>query len=319
MDEPALDPWPSLRLADWKPTCETLHRYAQILGKIRLGLAPPLNHWWHVPLYVSARGLTTSAIPYRGAAFELALDLVGHDLVVTTSAGDEKRLPLLPRSVAAFHAELLELLGALGIEVRLWRMPVEIPDPIPFDEDEVHASYDPEYASRFFRVLSSAEVALEEFAGRFVGKQSRVHFFWGSFDLALTRFSGRRAPPRPGADRITAEAYSHEVMSVGFWPGTEGVTDAAFYAYAAPEPPGFRDAEIPSPARWDPKLSEFVLPYAAVREAPSPRAAVLAFCEAAYDAAADLGGWDCDALERAPRAARAGPGASAHHAEQPTP
>ena len=317
--ERVVDPWPSLRLADWKPTCETLHRYSQILGKIRLALAPPLNHWWHVPLYVSPRGLTTSRMPYRDGALELALDLVTHDVVVTTSGGDEKRMPLLPRSVAAFHAELMELLGALGVDVHVWRMPVEIPDPIPFDEDVMHASYDPEYASRFFRVLSGAASALEEFAGRFVGKQSRVHFFWGSFDLALTRFSGRRAPPRPGADRITAEAYSHEVMSVGFWPGTEGVTDAAFYAYAAPEPPGFRGAAVPPPASWHATLSEFVLPYAAVREAPSPREAILAFCEATYDAAADLGGWDCDALERAPRAAGRGPGALAHGAEQPTP
>ncbi len=315
----ALDPWPPLRLSDWKPTCETLHRYSQVIGKIRLGLAPPLNHWWHVPLYVSARGLTTSAIPYRGRSFELELDLVGHALVVTTSAGDEKRLPLVPRSVRAFHSEVLALLSSLGIEVHVWRIPVEIPDPIPFDEDEVHASYDPAAANRFFRVLSSAAAVLEEFAGRFVGKQSRVHFFWGSFDLALTRFSGRRAPPRPGADRITEEAYSHEVMSVGFWPGSEGVSDAAFYAYAAPAPPGFSDAAVWRPARWDAKLSEFVLPYEAVREAPSPRDEILAFCEAAYDAAADLGGWDRDALERAPRAAWSGPGALAHEAEQPTP
>lgn len=315
----ALDPWPSLRLADWKSTCETLHRYAQIVGKVRLALAPPRNHWWHVPLYVSARGLTTSRMPYRGGALELALDLVAHDVVVTTSAGAEKRLPLLPRSVAAFHAELLELLRAVGIDVHVWRMPVEIPDPIPFDEDEVHASYDPEYATRFFRVVSSAAAVLDEFAGRFVGKQSPVHFFWGSFDLALTRFSGRRAPPRSGADRVTAEAYSHEAMSVGFWPGTEGVVDAAFYAYAAPEPPGFRDAPAWRPARWDERLSEFVLPYEAVREAPSPRDEILAFCESAYGAAADLGGWDRDALERAPRAARPGPGAAAHRPEQPSP
>ena len=313
------DPWPSLRIADWKPTCETLHRWSQILGKIRLALAPPLNHWWHVPLYVSARGLTTSRMPYRGGAFELELDLVAHDLVVTTSAGEEKRLPLVPRSVAAFHAELRDVLRALGIEVHVWRMPVEIADPIPFDEDEVHASYDPEYANRFFRVLSSAAGALDAFAGGFLGKQSPVHFFWGSFDLALTRFSGRRAPPRPGADRITGEAYSHEVMSVGWWPGAEGVTDAAFYAYAAPEPPGFRAASVPPPASWSSTLSEFLLPYAAVREAPSPREAILAFCEAAYEAAADLGGWDCDALERSPRASRGGPGARSHEAEQPAP
>jgi hypothetical protein len=315
----APDPWPSLRLADWKPTCETLHRYAQIVGKIRLGLAPPLNHWWHVPLYVTPRGLATSAIPYRGGSFELAFDLVAHDLVIATSAGDEKRLPLLPRSVAAFHAEVLALLRALGIEVHVWRMPVEIPDPIPFDEDERHASYDPAHAARFFRVLSSAAAVLEEFAGGFVGKQSPVHFFWGSFDLALTRFSGRRAPPRAGADRITLEAYSHEVMSVGFWPGTDGVIDAAFYAYAAPEPAGYREAPIPPPGRWDAKLSEFVLPYDDVRKAPSPRDEILAFCEAAYDAAADLGGWDRAALERAPRAAPPGPGAGAHAPEQPTP
>jgi hypothetical protein len=315
----ALDPWPSLRLADWKPTCETLHRYAQILGKIRLGLAPPLNHWWHVPLYVSARGLTTSRIPYGDLGLELELDLVAHELAIRTSVGDDERLPLVPRSVAAFHREVLGRLHALEIDPRIWRMPVEIPDPIPLDEDEVHASYEPEDANRFFRVLSSATTALDAFAGGYVGKQSRVHFFWGSFDLALTRFSGRRAPPRPGADRVTAEAYSHEVWSAGFWPGTGGVSDAAFYAYAAPEPPGFRDAPIPPPGRWHPQLSEFVLPYEDVRSAASPRDAILAFCEATYDAAADLGEWDCDALEREPRASRAGPGAAAHHAEQPTP
>ncbi len=318
MDRP-LDPWPPLRLADWKPTCETLHRYAQVLGKIRLALTPPLNHWWHVPLYVSARGLTTSRIPYREGAFELALDLVRHDLVVTTSAGDDKRVPLLPRSVAAFHAELLRVLDAVGIEVHVWPMPVEIPDPIPFDQDEVHRSYDPDAASRFFRVLASTAAALDAFAGRFVGKQSRVHFFWGSFDLALTRFSGRRAPPRPGADRITAEAYSHEVWSAGFWPGTDGVSDAAFYAYAAPEPPGFRDAPIPPPGRWHPQLSEFVLPYEEARASDSPRDELLAFCEATYEEAADLAGWECDALEREPRASRPGPGARAHPPEQPTP
>ena len=315
----ALDPWPPLRLADWKPTCETLHRYAQIVGKIRLGLAPPLNHWWHVPLYVSARGLTTSAIPWRDGSFEIAFDLLAHELGVTTSAGDRVRLPLGPRSVAAFHAEVLAMLASLGIEVHVWRMPVEIPDPIPFDEDEVHRSYDPASATRFFRVLSSAAAVLEGFAGRFVGKQSRVHFFWGSFDLALTRFSGRRAPPRPGADRVTAEAYSHEVMSVGFWPGTEGVTDAAFYAYAAPEPPGFRDAPVPPPGRWHATLSEFVLPYADVRALPSPRAAILAFCQAAYEAAAELGHWDRAALDRAPLPAPSGPGVLAHAPEQPTP
>lgn len=318
----AFDPWPSLRLEDWKPTCETLHRYAQIVGKVRLALAPPLNHWWHVPLYVSARGLTTSMIPYRGAGFELELDLVRHALVASTSEGDERRLALVPaRSVAAFYSEARELLRSLGIDVHVWRMPVEIPGPgaIPFDEDEDHASYDPEYATRCFRVLSSSAAVLEEFAGRFVGKQSPVHFFWGSFDLALTRFSGRRAPPRPGADRITAEAYSHEVMSVGFWPGTEGVTDAAYYAYAAPEPPGFREAELPGAASWSTALSEFLLPYEAVRNAASPRDELLEFCEAAYEAAADLAGWDCAALERSPHTPRAGPGAGAHHAEQPTP
>ncbi len=318
MPDRALDPWPSLRLADWRPTCETLHRYAQIVGKIRLALAPPLNHWWHVPLYVTSRGLGTSAIPYREGSFEIGFDFVRHDLVVTTSDGAEKRLALVPRSVAAFDAELRAVLGALGIEVHVWRMPVEIPDPIPFDEDVQHAAYDPAYATRFFRVLSSAAAVLQDFAGRFVGKQSPVHFFWGSFDLALTRFSGRRAPPRPGADRITAEAYSHEVMSVGFWPGTEGVTDAAFYAYAAPEPPGFRDAGLPPPARWDPKLSEFLLPYAEIRDARSPRDEILAFCEAAYDAAAERGAWDRASLERSP-GARPPAGARAHEPEQPTP
>ncbi len=318
--------WPALRFADWKPTLETLHRYTQVVGKIRLALAPPLNHWWHVTMYVAPLGLTTSAIPYGEGSFEILFDLVDHDLVVTTSDGRRKKLPLLAaRSVADFYEDTMALLHALGIEVHIWPTPVEIPkDALPLDADELHATYEPEPVGRFFRVLGHADRILKTFASRFQGKQSPVHFFWGGFDLASTRFSGRRAPPRPDADKITREGYSHEVASFGFWPGWDGVTDAAFYSYAAPEPHGFDRAPIPAPARYDPTLKNFLLPYEEIRANDDPADAILGFYEAVYEAAATLGGWDRAALERKPVPvavpdADLSKGAREHPPEQPAP
>jgi hypothetical protein len=294
------DPWPALPIAEWQATRDTLHMWTQIVGKIRLGLSPHVNHWWEVPLYVSARGLTTSAIPGDGGIFEIDFDFIDHVLVVRTNAGVTKTIPLAARSVAEFYAEVMDLLGSLGISAKIWPVPVEIPDPIRFDQDHTHASYDPEYANCFWRVLVSADSVFKEFRGRFIGKASPVHFFWGSFDLAATRFSGRRAPERLGADSITREAYSHEVISAGFWPGT-GDVDSVFYVYAAPEPQGFAKTSVsPSAAFYSTRFSEFLLPYEAVRNSPSPREAILRFLQSAYDAGATLGNWDRPSLERQP-------------------
>jgi hypothetical protein len=294
----APDAWPALPLAVWSDTRDTLHMWMQIVGKVRLALSTHVNHWWEVPLYVTARGMTTSPIPYAGGVFEIQFDFIDHQLVIETSAGDLKTLDLAPRSVAEFYAQVMGALRGLGIAVHIWTMPVEIPNPVRFEQDHLHASYDPEYAHRFWRVLVSADTILKEFRGRFIGKSSPVHFFWGSFDLAVSRFSGRRAPERPGADAMTREAYSHEVISAGFWPGT-GDTDATFYSYAAPEPPGFAQAPIfPSSAAYSATFSEFLLPYAALRQSTSPRDALLSFCQSAYEAAATLGKWDRADLER---------------------
>lgn len=292
------DCWPALPLASWQDTCETLHMWTQIVGKVRLALTPPANHWWHVPLYVNSRGLTTSAIPYRSSAFELQFDFVQHQLALRTAAGSEHLLPLVPRSVADFYREFLAMLRGAGIEVKIWRMPVEVPNPIPFDEDHAHAAYDRDAVRKFWRILLSVQTVLQEFRSGFIGKCSPVHFFWGSFDLAVTRFSGRRAPERPGADAMTREAYSHEVSSVGFWPGA-GVGEPAFYSYCAPEPEGFSLAPVrPERANYNSQLHEFILMYDQVRNAESPSAALLEFCESTYRAAADLGHWDRDDLER---------------------
>lgn len=293
------DEWPALPLEQWKDTCATLHMWTQIVGKIRLALTPLINHWWNVPLYVNARGLTTSPIPYHHRPFELWFDFLDQQLVLQLSEGTRKSLPLKPMSVADFYREVLGMLSASGIDVRIWRMPVEVPDPIPFDEDRVHASYDPEAAHRFWKILLSVQCVLEEFRSRFVGKCSPIHFFWGSFDLALTRFSGRPAPERPGADRMTREAYSHEVSSVGFWPGSGAIANPAFYSYAAPEQLGFRDWPVrPATARYDTQLGEFIFMYDDVRNSASPSAALLDFCQSTYEAAATLGKWDRNVLER---------------------
>jgi hypothetical protein len=290
--------WPALAFDSWKDTCATLHLWTQMVGKVRLGLTPLVNHWWNVALYVTARGLTTSRIPYGQRAFELSFDFLGHQLVLETSDGIVKTLALAPRSVAEFYGEFMEMLRWAGIEVKIWRMPVEIPDPIAFDKDQVHRSYDSAAVEKFWRILLSVDAVFTEFRARFIGKSSPVHFFWGSFDLAVTRFSGRRAPERPGADAVMREAYSHEVSSLGFWPGGNGV-DAAFYSYAAPEPQGFKEAPArPSAAHYDKSLGEFILLYEDVRRAPSPTTALLEFCQSTYEAAANLGNWDRKALER---------------------
>ncbi len=291
--------WPTLPLSSWKETYATLHMWTQIVGKVRLRLTPVVNHWWNVPLYVTARGLTTSRIAYDERAFELWFDFIRHQLVLETSDGLVKALPLEPRSVAEFYRQFMELLRSAKIEVKIWRMPVEIPDPIAFDEDRVHASYDRASVEKFWRILLSVDTVFNQFRTRFIGKSSPVHFFWGSFDLAVTRFSGRRAPERPGVDAITREAYSHEVSSVGFWPGSGNVPNAAFYSYAAPEPQGFKDQRVrPDAAFYDRQVNESLLMYDDVRTAESPTASLLEFCQSTYEAAATLGNWDRSALER---------------------
>jgi Family of unknown function (DUF5996) len=291
--------WPALPLAEWQATRDTLQMWTQVAGKVRLALSPPLNHWWQVPLYVSARGLTTSPIPAGNGIFEIEFDFLEHVLRIVTSWDQSRAMALAPQTVAGFYKTFMGLLETLEIPVKIWPMPVEIPNPIRFDNDTVHASYDPVYANRFWRALASIDGVLKEFRGRFTGKASPVHFFWGSFDLAATRFSGRRAPERPGADRITREAYSHEVISGGWWPGGGDIQEALFYAYAAPEPAGFRDAPVrPAQAAYNSQLGEFLLPYEAVRTARDPRRALLEFLQSTYEAGATLGNWERAALER---------------------
>jgi hypothetical protein len=274
--------------------------WTQIVGKVRLALSPHLNHWWQVPLYVNARGLTTSPMPYGSELAEVQFDFIDHSLTIACSSGGRETLPLVPRPVAAFYRDFMEALRELRIELPIWPMPVEIADPIRFDQDTVHRSYDPDAAHRFWRVLATAHAILTEFRAQFIGKASPVHFFWGSFDLAATRFSGRRAPERPGADRISREAYSHEASSVGFWPGGSGIPDAAFYSYAAPEPSGFPARPVrPAQAFYSDALNQFLVMYEDIRRADSPREALLAFCQSTYEAAADIAGWDRENLERA--------------------
>jgi hypothetical protein len=292
--------WPELPLEAWQDTYATLHMWTQIVGKVRLALSPPLNHWWQVPLYLNDTGLTTSPIPCHSGVFETRFDFCDHNLVIQTSAGANRVIPLAPRSVADFYREFMSTLKSLGIEPRIWPVPVEIPNPIPFAKDTQHASYDREYVNRFWKTLLAIDVVFKEFRSRFVGKNSPVHFFWGSFDMAVTRFSGRRAPERPGADPITREAYSHEVISAGWWPGGGDIKGAAFYCYAAPEPAGLAESKIrPEKALYHPTLKEFLLMYDNVRTAPSPRVALLDFLQSTYDAGANLARWDRADLERA--------------------
>jgi hypothetical protein len=293
--------WPALPYAEWRDTCQTLHLWTQIVGKVRLALTPYVNHWWQVPLYVSARGLTTSPIPYADGIFEVTFDFIDHNLCIATSQGGVKWLPLLPRSVAIFYQEFMRALAALGIDVRINTMPSEIANAIPCDEDHEHSSYDPIYAHRFWQILVQTETAMRVMRSRFIGKSSPIHFFWGSFDLALTFFSGKRAPERPGADRITREAYSHEVISFGFWPGNDAFPMPAFYGYAAPSPATLGNAQIqPEAAYYRSDMGEFLLKYDDVRASAAPETDIRAFFDSAYDAAATLAGWDRTSLERTP-------------------
>lgn len=295
--------WPALPLAEWEDTRATLHLWSQIVGKVRLALAPMVNHWWQVPLYVSARGLTTSAMPSAAGAVELTFDFQKHVLRIETSGGASRTIALRPRTVADFHQEVLAALRDLGVPVSISRFPSEIEHAIPFAEDQTHASYDGDSARLFWRVLIEVDRVLHEFRGRFIGKCSPVHFWWGSFDIAVTRFSGRGAPPHPGGipnlpDWVTREAYSHECMSVGWWPGGGAVTEPAFYAYAYPEPAGCPTATIsPAAAYYHGEMREWILPYEAVRTAADPDAELLSFFQSAYDTVARLGNWDA-ALER---------------------
>ncbi|MGB8510650.1 MAG: DUF5996 family protein [Pyrinomonadaceae bacterium] len=292
--------WPALPVAGWEATRATLHMWTQVVGKVRLALSPPENHWWQVPLYVTTRGLTTSAIPDGTRTFEIEFDFIEHRLDFKTSDGETRSIALAPRTVAAFYREVMETLADLDIKVKIWTTPVEIENPIAFEADEVHASYDPEYANRFRRVLVQADRIFKEFRGRFLGKCSPVHFFWGSFDLAVTRFSGRRAPERAGADAVTREAYSHEVISHGFWPGGGGA-EAAFYSYTAPEPEGLSTSAIrPAGAFYSTEMKEFLFPYDALRQTDAPDAALTEFLQSTYEAGAKLARWDRAALERSP-------------------
>jgi Family of unknown function (DUF5996) len=295
--------WPALPYESWNDSCTTLHLWTQIVGKIRLAQTPWVNHSWHVTLYVTPRGLTTSSIPYDGRAFGIDFDFIDHALLIQTSDGGERRLALEPRSVAAFHDALIAALADLDLHVRIHGSPNEVPDPIPFREDRAHAAYDPEYAHRFWRVLLQVDRVFKQFRTRFLGKVSPVHFFWGSFDHAVTRFSGRKAPPHPGGipnlpDAVTREAYSHEVSSAGFWPGGGAIDYPAFYSYAYPTPKGFAAMPVrPQPAFFHEQLGEFILPYDAVRTAEAPDIALLEFLQTTYEAAADAANWDRAALE----------------------
>jgi Family of unknown function (DUF5996) len=293
------EPLPALPLESWKDTLGTLHMWAQIIGKVRLKLCPLVNQWWNVPFYVTARGMTTSAMPYEQRAIEVQFEFIEHKLSIESSDGRVVTIALVAQSVAEFYKTFMAALAELGVSVSIWTMPREVPDPTPFEQDHVHAAYDPEAVHKFWRILVWVDQILKEFRAGFQGKASPVHFFWGSFDLAATRFSGRVALERPGADAITREAYSHEVSSAGFWPGGGDIKGPAFYSYAAPEPPGFAEQRVrPQAAFYHPEMKEFLLMYDDVRAAASPKIALMEFLQSTYDAAADCGKWDRKSLER---------------------
>jgi Family of unknown function (DUF5996) len=299
-------PWPELPTSAWRETYATLHLWTQIVGKIRLVRSPWLNHSWHVALYVTARGLTTSPIPDGVRTFQIDFDLIDHHLRISTSDGAQKQFALAGQSVASFYAAVMAELAELGIHIAIDEMPNELPDPIRFSEDRTHASYDPDAVRRFLQILVNVDRVFKQFRTGFLGKASPVHFFWGSFDLAVTRFSGRRAPRHPGgvphlSDKVACEAYSHEVSSAGFWPGSGAIDYPAFYSYAYPEPPGFRVVKVrPEAAFFSEALGEFILPYDAVRTAAAPDQALLDFLQSTYEAAANTAKWDRDALECTP-------------------
>jgi hypothetical protein len=298
-----METWPELPFEKWKDTCATVHMWTQIVGKIRLVQAPWTNHSWHVTLYLTARGLTTSPIPHGSSIFEIRFDFIDHELRILKNDGATRVIKLVPQSVAKFYHAVMTALNELKLPVKIDMLPNEIPDPIRFDEDEAHRSYDAQYANRFWHVIAQSDRVFKDFRSRFCGKCSPVHFFWGSFDLAVTRFSGRLAPPHPGGiphlpDAITREAYSQEVSSLGFWPGNAAMPTPIFYSYAYPEPKGFSEAKIkPASAAYNSQVKEFVLPYDAVRTAKSPDETLLEFAQSTYDAASTLGAWDRAALE----------------------
>jgi hypothetical protein len=303
MSKPSQDPWPELPTAAWRGTYDTLHLWTQIVGKIRLARTPWLNHSWHVTLYVTTRGLTTSPIPDGTRSFHIDFDLIDHLLRISTSDGGQRQFALAGQSVASFHAAAMAALAELGIELEIDDMPSELPDPIRFSQDRVHASYDPAAARRFFQVLVNVDRVFRQFRTGFLGKASPVHFFWGSFDLAVTRFSGRRAPRHPGgvpnlSDAVACEAYSHEECSAGFWPGSGAIDYPAFYSYAYPEPAGYRAARVqPDVAFFSEALGEYILPYDAVRTAEHPDRTLLEFLQTSYEAAANAANWDRETLE----------------------
>jgi len=294
--------WPKLPLEAWQDTCSTLHMWTQIVGKIRLNLAPMINHWWQVAFYLTSRGFTTSPMPFNSMYCQIDFDFIDHEMRITTDNGNYRSIELKPRSVADFYNSTMEALSSLGIEATVWTTPVEVPDRVPFEQDNTHSAYDPEYAHRHWRVLVQADRIMKKFRSRFIGKVSPVHFFWGAFDMAVTRFSGRRAPDHPGVPNVGRsvmfEAYSHEVSSCGFWPGT-GLGEPAFYSYAYPEPEGFKEYPVkPEEAYYFNDWGEFVLPYEAVRTAESPDEKLLAFLQSTYEAAATLSNWERGSLER---------------------
>lgn len=306
MSDVATVAWPELPLAAWRDTCETLHLWTQVVGKIRYARTPWLNHSWHVTLYVTTRSLTTSPIPDGTRSFQIDFDLIDHVLRISTCDGAEREFALTGHSVASFYASVMAALAELGIHVIIDETPNELPNPIRFSQDDRHATYDAGAVRRFFQALVNADRVFKQFRTGFIGKASPVHFFWGSFDLAVTRFSGRRAPKHPGGvpnlpDAVACEAYSHEVSSAGFWPGSGAIDYPAFYSYAYPEPPGYRTTKVrPEAASFNETLGEFILPYDAVRAASDPDRALLEFLQSTYDAAADAGKWDRDTLECKP-------------------
>ena len=291
--------WPALPYDAWKDTYATLHMWTQVVGKVALAQAPPLNHSWAIAFHLTPRGLTTRPLSHGARSFTMEFDFIAHQLLIRTTDGDRRALPLAPRSVAEFYREVMATLDAMSLPVRIWPVPVEIPEPIPFAEDTGHRSYDPEFARRVWRILVQVERVFTGARCRFVGKCSPAHFFWGSFDLAVTRFSGKPAPPREGP-AFMRDAYSHEVISHGFWPGGGTVLEPVFYAYAVPEPAGLKEAHVePAAAYYHQEMGEFILPYEAVRTAASPEQAIEAFVDSTYERAATLAGWDRAALERA--------------------
>ena len=291
--------WPPLPLDAWRDTYATLHMWTQVVGKVCLALTPPINHFWNIAFQITSRGLTTPAMYSGGRVLTIAFDFVDHQLVIQSSDGRTDRIPLEPRTVAEFYRIVMAALHRFDVDVRIWPMPVEVPNPVRFDRDEEHRAYDAKAVEAFFGVLVAIKPVLERFRCEFIGKCSPVHFFWGSFDVAVTRFSGRRAPERPGADAMTREAYSHEVISHGFWPGGGAIAEPVFYAYAAPEPPGFKTASVrPGAAFYSNEMNEFFLPYEAVRTTASPDEAVTAFLASTYDAGAARAGWNRAELDR---------------------